>query len=535
MGILANIFPTPIVAQSTNRDPRNNLWFEDLALPTLSGIRINADTALTLSVVWACIRILSSSIASLPCIMYRRLADDGKERDRSHPLYDILRWQPNDWQTAYEFWEMMVGHAALRGRGLAQIVPGLRGSVDQLIPIHPDRVLEVQRLEDGTLRHKISMPFGPAVFLLQDEVFDLRMFTVDGINPCSIIKLARESMGLTKGMEEHSAAFYGNQSVPRGALISDHKIDKEAANELRVQWEEQHQGTKNAHRVAVLANGLKWQQMGMTAEDSQFLQSKQFQLDEVSRWFGVQPHLVANLLRSTNNNIEAQGQEFVTFTLRSWLTRIEQAIRRDLIVAKRTFFAEFLVDALLRGDFKTRTEGYSKLISAGVMTRNEARQLENMNKLPGLDKPLIPMNMTVVNEDGTIDDTGSSDNGGFGAKALPPPAEPDGLGAKALEVSAREAAQRIASAETRELEKRADKAEADPERFAVWVNKYCDHHHEYVATALKPLRLSNSMVDAIVLSFRTDLSCGDPLEYLAFCKTGRADLIYKIIKGELFA
>lgn len=521
MGILANIIPAPTAGPSTSRDPRDNYWFTELALPTLSGISINADTALTLSVVWACVRILSSSIASLPCIMYRRIADGGKERDQNHPLYDILRWQPNDWQTAYEFWEMMVGHAALRGRGLAQIVPGLRGSVDQLIPIHPDRVLEVQRLEDGSLRYKISVPGGAPVFLLQDEVFDLRMFTVDGINPCSVIKLARESMGLTKAMEEHGAAFYGNQSVPRGALISDNKIDKEAQKDLRVQWEEVHQGTKNAHKVAVLAHGLRWQQMGMTAEDAQFLQSKQFQLDEVSRWFGVQPHLVSNLLRSTNNNIEAQGQEFVTFTLRSWLTRIEQAIRRDLIVEKRVFFAEFLVDALLRGDFKTRTEGYSKLIMAGVMTRNEARRRENMNALPGLDKPLIPMNMSVVDENGMIEETGSADNGGFGAKALG--------------VSAREAAQRIASAEIRELEKRADKAEADPERFDEWVKEYCGNHAEYVGMVLAPFEASDSIVHNIVDSAWTMLDRVDAVEVLCDWRSNRVEDIYKIIKGELFS
>jgi HK97 family phage portal protein len=520
MGVLANIIPPKFEAQSTSRDPRNNFWFTELALPTLSGVNINADTALTLSVVWACVRILSSSIASLPCIMYRRLPNDGKERDRSHPLYDILRWQPNTWMTAYEFWEMMIGHAALRGRGLAQIVPGVRGSVDQLIPIHPDRVLEVQRLEDGTLRYKIAMPTGGPVFLMQDEVFDLRMFTVDGINPCSIIKLARGSLGLTKATEDYGAAFFGNSSVPKGALVSDKPVDLETRKELREQWNEKHQGSENAHKVAVMQNGLKWQQIGLTAEDSQYLQTRQFQLDEVSRWFGVQPHLVANLLRSTNNNIEAQGQEFLTFTLRPWLIRTEQAIRRDLIVAKRLFFAEFLVNALLRGDFKTRTEGYNKLIMTGVMTRNEARQLENMNPLPGLDDPLIPLNMTTVDSEGNV--------------ATQEPAGNE-FGAKALDVSARDASKKIAAAEIRDLEKRADKAAADSDRFDAWVKGYCDGHGEYVGTVLWSLRLSDSVNEQVVSTLWLELTSGEAVEALESMRLNRATQIYEIIKGELFA
>ncbi len=522
MGVLANVFPRrqqSFEAQSSSRDGFSNFWFTELAQPTLSGVNINADTALTMSVVWACVRILSSSIASLPCIVYRRLPNDGKERDRAHPLYDILRWQPNTWQTAYEFWEMMIGHAALRGRGIAQIVPGARGSVDQLIPIHPDRVMEVVRLSDGTLRYKISVQGGDDVFLLQDEVFDLRMFTVDGINPCSIIKLARGSLGLTKATEDYGSAFFGNSSVPKGALVSDKKIDTETGKELREQWEEKHRGSENAHKIAIMGNGLKWQQLGLTAEDSQYLQTRQFQLDEVSRWFGVQPHLVANLLRSTNNNIEAQGQEFLTFTLRPWLIRTEQAIRRDLITAKRTFFAEFLVDALLRGDFKTRTEGYNRLVMAGIMTRNQARSLEGWNPLPGLDDPLVPLNMATVDDSGNVSGQESTTNE---------------FGAKALDVSVREASKKIAAAEIRDLEKRADKAAADSERFEAWTKEYCDGHGEYVGGVLWSLRLSESVTEQVVNTLWLELTSGEAVEALESMRLNRATQIYEIIKGELF-
>jgi len=344
------------------------------------------------SAVYACVKVLAETIASLPLIVYRRLPNGGKERALEHPQYRLLHDQPNGWQTSFEWREMTQGHVTLRGMAYSEIIPGPRGAVEELIPLHPDRV-EPKRLENGSLIYIHRPENGKERRLTQEEVFVLRGLSSDGIKGLSPIEHARESIGLSLATEGYGARFFQNDARPGGVLESPNKLDESAYKNLKTSWAEAYSGVANSHKPAILEQGLTWKQMGMTSEDAQFLETRKFQLSEIARIFRVPPHMIGDLERSTNNNIEHQSIEFVVHTIRPWLVRWEQAITRDLLIGAGEYFAEFLVDGLLRGDFKTRSEGYASAVTTGWMTPNEVREKENLNPIEGGDELMKPLNM----------------------------------------------------------------------------------------------------------------------------------------------
>ena len=356
---------------------------------TVSGISVGPETALRLSTVWACVGLLADTVASLPLIVYRNLPNDmGKERARSHPLYQVLHSQPNNNHTAFEFWQMMMGHMLLRGNAYARIVPGPRGFADQLVPIHPD-IVTVEELKNGRLRYTVDgKPYN------QEDIFHLRGLSLDGKTGLSVVSYARESMGMALAAERYGGRFFGNDSKPGGVLRTDRKLSNDAAGRLKASWEAAHSGS-NQHRVAVLEDGLEWQQIGISPEDAQFLQTREFQAEDICRWFRVPPHMVGLTSKQTSwgSGIEQMSIGFVTYTLNPWLVRTKQAISRDLILASNSYFADFVLEGLLRGDIKTRYETYSIAITNGIISPNEARVLENMNKREGGDAYLTPLNM----------------------------------------------------------------------------------------------------------------------------------------------
>lgn len=376
-------------------DPR---WWGGAASQSVAGIQVDADTALKISTVWACVSLLSETIASLPLVMYRNLNDDGRERARNHPLYSVLHDQPNKIQTAAEFREMMMGHVLLRGNAYAQIIPGDKGPVDQLLPIHPDRV-RVEKLPNGRLRYQVRGDDGLEKPLNQEDVFHLRGPSADGITGMSIIEYARDSFGLSLAAERYGGRFFRNDSRPGGVLKTDRKLSTDAANRLKSSWEAAHTAGNQA-RVAVLEDGLEWQQVGLSNEDAQFLETREFQAEDVCRWFRVPPHMVGLTSKSTSwgSGIEQMGIAFVTYTLLPWLTRWEQAIARDLIIATGVYFASFVVEGLLRGETGSRYSAYATGRQWGWLSVNDIRRLENMNPIENGDVYLQPMNMTEAGE-----------------------------------------------------------------------------------------------------------------------------------------
>lgn len=390
--ILERIFSAQHHEERSRPAPDDDFWYGDYGQQTNSGVRIDASTALQIGAVFSCVRVLSESISSLPCLMYEK-TETGRRRTENHPLSDLLHYQPNNYQTAVEFWDMMVGHMALRGRSYAEIIQGPRGFADQLIPLHPDRV-QVKYNRRGRPDYTYTEPDGTKRDIPWEYMFDVKG-PLDGV---SVVTAARESFGLAKATEEHAARLFGQGIQLSGVLEHPNRLDDESADRIAKSFSKAYSGVGNAHRPAVLEEGMKWNKIGLTAEDSQFIQSRKFQLNEIARWFRMPPHLIGDLERATFSNIEEMGINFVVHTLRPWLVRIESAIRRDLIVNTNRFYSEFLVDALMRGDIKSRYDAYNVGIQAGILAPNEPRQWENLNPKEGLDEPLRPLNMVPVNQ-----------------------------------------------------------------------------------------------------------------------------------------
>lgn len=368
-------------------NPLDDRWYGVTdGAATISGVYVDSETALKLSVVYACDRLLSETIASLPAIVYERLADGGRQRATNHPLYDVLHTAPNEYQTPFEFFDFMTHCAIMRGSGYAKIIAGRRGFADSLEPIHPDRVTE-QPLKGGKLRYRVrSLDGSPDEILNDEDMLHIRGMSKDGIRTVSVLAYARESLGGALAGERYAARFWRNNARPGGVLETDAKLDDPVAKRVTDSWIAAHSG-ENQHRVALLEQGLKWHDVGMSNEDSQLLGTREFHGEDACRWFRVPPHMVGltSKITSWGSGIQQLGIGFVTYTLLPWLVRWQQAVSRDLILAPQKYFVEFLVDALLRGDLGERYNAYAIGRQQGWLSRNDVRRLENMNPIPGGD------------------------------------------------------------------------------------------------------------------------------------------------------
>ena len=435
-----------------NRGETDDFWYNPASQQTAAGVSVSPDSALTVSVVYACIRILSETVASLPAILYRRLPNGGKERATSHPLYNLLRHAPNTHQSAMEFMEFMMGGLLTRGNAYAEVIPGQRGYAARLQPIHSSRVTVEQLGPEyaSALRFQVTHPGGgPPTVLLQNQMMRFVGQSVDGITGLSPVALAREAIGLTQALEQAGAATMKNNSTPPGILQHPGRFSNDdQKRDFLNSWKQALSG-RNRGNTALLENGITYQQIGMASRDAQFLESRKFQVEEIARIFRVPPTLLADSNRATFASAEQFILDFVNLTIRPYLVRIESAIRRDLLLHPDEYFVEFLVDALLRGDIKARFEAYGIGITNGLMTRNEARQRENLNPIEGLDMPLHPLNM-----------------GGAGPADDPP------RGTGRAESFIRDAARRCARRELAALARGAAPHASDADAFAAYVTGF---------------------------------------------------------------
>lgn len=449
-----------------NRSPDHEHWWSGAATQSIAGIPVTADTALKLSTVWACIGLLSETIASLPLFVYRFSDGDERQRARNHPLYPVLHDQPNTWQTAAEWREMMTGHALLRGNAYSQIVPGPRGAVDQLLPIHPDRVT-VERLQNNRLRYKVRQDDATLRTFNQEDIFHLRGPSQDGVIGMSIIDYARDSFGIGLAAERYGSTFFANDSRPGGVLRTDSRLSKDAAERLKASWEAAHTG-RNQNRVAILEDGLQWQTIGVTPDQAQFLETREFQAEDICRWFRVPPHMVGLTSKATSwgSGIEQMSIGFVTYTLMPWLTRWKQVISRDLIIATDTYFVDFVVEGLLRGDISSRYQAYATGRQWGWLSVNDIRRLENMNPVDNGDLYLQPLNMIEAGEE----------------PEQPPQREP--MNAEHYRLLAEESAGRVVRKEIAAMTKAHQRAQSKAE-FDQAVNAFYDTHATFVAQAMR--------------------------------------------------
>ena len=391
MGILS--FFDRFRASSDDRSAWGDFWFEPVAARSVSGLRVSPDASLRLSAVYACVRILSETMASLPIVLYRKRPDGGKDRVTDHWLYPLLCRRPNRYQNPFEWREMLQGHLALRGNAYNQIITNPRGEIIELVPIHPDRV-RVELLRSGQFRYRVTDRFGDETILPRGDVWHLRGLSSDGLLGMSPIELARESLGMALAAQEYGARFFANDAKPTGGWIEFPGSFKDAeAKKIFRESYQQAQSGSNRGKVLVLENGMKFHEVGVTNKDAQFLELRKFQITDIARLFRVPPHMIADLDRATFSNIEQQSLEFVMHTMTPWAERWEAAIERDLIFENEDLEVEFDFANLMRGDAASRSAYYQSGIQNGWLTRNEARAAENLNPIAGLEQPLRPLNM----------------------------------------------------------------------------------------------------------------------------------------------
>lgn len=378
--------------------PKNlfNSTFSFFFGSTSSGKTVNEKTAMQTTAVYACVRILAETIASLPLHTYKHTAS-GKEKATSHQLYYLLHDEPNPEMTSFVFRETLMGHLLLWGNAYAQIIRDGRGKVLALYPLLPDK-MTVDRNNKGEIYY-IYNKEGQTYPLRNNEVLHIPGLGFDGLIGYSPIAMAKNAIGMAIATEEYGAKFFANGANP-GGVLEHPGVVKDPAR-VRDSWNSVYQGSGNAHRVAVLEEGMKFNSIGIPPEQAQFLQTRKFQINEIARIFRIPPHMIGDLEKSSFSNIEQQSLEFVKYTLDPWVVRWEQAIKRALLSEseKRQYFVKFNVDGLLRGDYQSRMTGYSIARQNGWMSANDIRRLEDMNLIPeelGGDRYLTNGNMVDI-------------------------------------------------------------------------------------------------------------------------------------------
>lgn len=374
-------------------------WIRELvgATPTSTGISVTPENSLQFSAVYACVRVISDQISSFPKGVYKRVNDRERIKDYSHPVYRLIDSEPNEFYSAFDFWDVITTSVLLWGNGFARILR----DPDDYSPVgleleHPteikiyytdvegERVLFYEELDS----HEII----PA-----RDMLHFKGLSFDGVQGKSVIAaFAKESVGLSVAAEKFGAKFFGNDTMMTKYLSHPARLSQEALKNLQDSWQKQYGGLDEAFKMKILEEGMKLENVGIPPEQAQFLGTRQHQVEEICRWFKVQPHLIQHLLRSTNNNIEHQGIEFVTQTLTPWVVRFEHELNRKLFTEKekRKNYIKFNMASLLRGDINARTQHYTQMINWGVYSPNEVRELEDLNPREGGDNYLTPLNMT---------------------------------------------------------------------------------------------------------------------------------------------
>jgi HK97 family phage portal protein len=384
MGIIRNFAEKYVEKRSLN-DP--NHWIirlTDSFSRSKSGIQITPETALQTSAVFACVRVLSETIASLPLQIYQKKGDK-KSVAEKHYLYPILHDSPNPWQTKFEFIEMLMGHTALRGNAYAyKVVDGLR-RIKGFVPLSPAR-MEVEATGDFDNPKIVYKYRGEGQQMPEefdaDEVWHLKGLSADGFVGLSPLGMARESIGLAQAAEEHGGMFFRNGAQPSLVASTPGKLSETARKNISESLQVATTGS-NKHKIILLEQGLDAKSVGMGNRDSQFLETRQFQVQEIARIFRVPCILIGHPdSASTYASAEQFMLSFVTHTIRPWTVRIEQSINKYLLSdadRKAGYYAEFKLDALLRGDTTSRYNAYSSALANMWMTRNEVRALENLD------------------------------------------------------------------------------------------------------------------------------------------------------------
>lgn len=349
---------------------------------TASGRNVSSDNALKVSAVMSCVKVLSETLAIMPLKVYRKRPGGGRVEAENLPLFDILNKNPNPWMTSFEWVELVMNHLTTRGNHYSLKVAGEFGAVTWLVPLHPDKVEMKQDRKTKDYYYDVLNDEGQHEVYTLDEILHIRGMTAgDGLVGLNPIAYMRETIGLDMGAEEFGASFFGNAGIPKVVLETDQKISPQDRNELAKHWDEKYAGQGNHNKTAALGLGLKVKVLSLKPDDAQFLQTRQMTKREIASIYRVPLHMIGDLERSTNNNIEHQSLEFLMYTMLPWIRRVETTLDSSLLPAGGRYFCKFNVEGLLRGDNASRVAWYRGMREMGVLSADEIRQHEDMEPI----------------------------------------------------------------------------------------------------------------------------------------------------------
>ena len=470
-------------------------WFVEYfggGAPTKAGIAINNDNALQVSTYFACVRNISEDVAKLPLITYKPLKPQGKERLRDHPLYPILHDSPNSEMTAMALRETLTAHALNWGNGYAYIERDRFNQVIALWPLRPDRVEPFRDKNSLKVGYEIRDDNGQKTTFPAFDIFHLHGVGFDGIAGYNVGRYARESVGAAIAAEQHGAYFFANGSNANGILEIPAAMSPKARENLEKSFLEKAAGAKNTAKTIVLEEGAKFNKTSIPPEEAQLLQTRQFSVAEICRWFRMPPNKVADTTRAQGwSTLEQTNTDYIIDTLMPWLVRWEQEVWRKLFTKterNQGLFAKHLVDALLRGDIQSRYAAYAIGRSWGWLSADDIREKEEMNPLPdGIGKDyLIPLNYKVAGEPDPVPVV---------EPQVPPDEQESNQAYKTMRILFMgDVAARISNAEINEIRKHIKQAD-DRDKFNQWLNAFYEKHERYCEQCLRPL-----MVDSLVVA-----------------------------------
>ena len=376
-----------------------------------AGKNVTERSAMQMTAVYSCVRILAEAVAGLPLHLYRYKENNGKEKAIDHTLYHLLHDEPNPEMSSFVFRETLMTHLLLWGNAYAQIIRNGKGEVIALYPLIPNK-MTVNRDENGQLYYEYSKTAddfynvsNSTVILNPRDVLHIPGLGFDGLVGYSPIAMAKNAIGMAIACEEYGAKFFANGAAPSGVL--EHPGTIKDPKKVREAWQSQFGGSSNAGRVAVLEEGMKYTPISISPEQAQFLETRKFQINEIARIFRIPPHMVGDLEKSSFSNIEQQSLEFVKYTLDPWVIRWEQSLMRSLLSheEKKEYFIKFNLEGLLRGDYESRMNGYSIGRQNGWMSANDIRELENLDRISpedGGDLYLVNGNMLPLKNAGAF-------------------------------------------------------------------------------------------------------------------------------------
>lgn len=465
-------------------------WLLDAlgAGPATTGVRVNRKSALTYSAFWRGVNLIAASVAKLPLFVYAR-EGPGKRRAPEHPAYYLLRKKPNRFATAARFRETLQGHALTAGNGYAAIFRAGDGTPIELAVLNPDVTYPVRETGTGIVIY-VTQVAGQPIKLAASDVLHIAGLGFDGLTGYSVLQYARNSLGLGMAAEQYGARFFRSSARPSVLLEHPGSLTDEAQRRLRENWDRMHAGVENAHRTAVLEEGMKANVVSFSAKDAQFLETRQFEIRSVANWLGLPAHKLGDTTRTSFASLEQENQSYLDDSLDPWLVKWEEECWDKLLSEDEkindTHIVEFLRAALVRADLTARANFFrTALAGAPWMTRDEVRGAENLNPLPaGQGAELLdPLNMVADLE---------PDPGPAPGPASQPDEQDDEPEQedeeRSLDRLRRDAERRI----VRRLWHQAQRAGKQAERFRLWSERLVERNLRYCQAALAPFGLAGA-------------------------------------------